>query len=201
MCIRDRYGSNNGSGVGGGGSKMSSSGHDKDDAYINLVRENDQIKVTLRSLEDTNNVNTVTIRDLRAKLSRYDVPTSSRGGDGAATRHMDTTGMEPQIMRRQIYDLEEQLLSISEQLWRANQQMHDMKADAAKKPIKEKTTANEDAAGNFQQNAYMKAILLKLLCSQNTEVKSSLMPVLATLFKMNSEELRAVYTANPSWVK
>jgi hypothetical protein len=79
--------------------------------------------------------------------------------------------------------------------------MHDMKADAAKKPTKEKSATNEDASGNFQQNAYMKAILVKLLCSQNTEVKSSLMPVLATLFKMNSEELRAVYTANPSWVK
>ena len=185
-----------------GGQRRGLKSNGDDAAYMDLVAENEKLKVSLRAQEDTINANALVIRDLKAKLARFDIPTPT-ARDGRASRHMDTSNADPQILRRHVYDLEEQLLSISDQLWKANQQVHDLKAELSSKKSTTEGGSHKDSDSNANgaQQTYMKAILLKLLCSQNTEVKSGLMPVLATLFKLSSEELRAVYCANPSWVK
>jgi hypothetical protein len=154
-----------------------------DEAYASLLQERDALKATVRdrdariqqleSHHDKNNTNTV----VQDRLS----PTS-------------TSAFSPTSIasaKQRIVDLEQQVSTLSEQLWVANNVILENKA--------KRSTDKSGKSSEGQQSSYLKSIVVKLLCEKTDTVRSNLVPVLATLLFLEPEDLRSIYTANPTW--
>lgn len=178
-----------------------SSSEQSDEAYSALLDENVAMKRELDNLRKTIGELQVEITRQKEKLARFEVPPSSSQPGAYFTRgHVDTSQMDSQLMRRKIFDLENQLLTASEQLLKVNQELFEHKANAKEKELAKNIGSPHTMPSDHQQHAYMKAILVKMLCAKSDDVKSSLLPVVSSILKFNNEELKAIYTANPHWI-
>jgi hypothetical protein len=153
-----------------------------DEAYSSLLKERDALKATVRDrdariqqLESHHDKNTNTV--VQDRLS----PTS-------------TSAFSPTSIasaKQRIVDLEQQVSALSEQLWAANNVILENKA--------KRSTDKSGKSSEGQQSSYLKSIVVKLLCEKTDTVRSNLVPVLATLLFLEPEDLRSIYTANPTW--
>lgn len=147
-----------------------------DEAYASLLIERDALKTALAERESK-----------IVHLERRSVPRAS-SCDGETTTLVASPSHSS---TDRIATLEQQVKSLSEQLWVANNAILETKAKRA--------SEKGGKSGEGQQMSYLKSIVVKLLCEKGDDVRSNLVPVLATLLFLDAEDLRAIYTANPTW--
>eukprot|EP00742_Colponemidia_sp_Colp-10_P021367 GILJ01025046.1.p1 GENE.GILJ01025046.1~~GILJ01025046.1.p1 ORF type:complete len:392 (-),score=74.81 GILJ01025046.1:5-1045(-) len=187
-----------GSGFIGGGIGSGES----DEAYNALLSENSTLKHEIDEARIAKEELRSELVSAKEKLSRFEVPPAPRSGTYVTSHngrgHIDSSQMEPQLMRRKIYDLENQLTTATEQILNVNQELFEFKATAREREVQ--GHSNSPVSVDNQQQMYTKAILVKMLCAKSDEVRSSLLPFISSLVKLSNEELKAIYTANPNWI-
>ena len=182
-------------------SKSSNSSSHSDDAYVTTL---------LQQLEEAQN----RMRDVEMRLKEQSNDNERLKAqiailEGKAKGHsagMHTANTASKNMN--VEDLHRMLIAKSEQLWQANQEVLQLRAIAAASQQQQNQSSLRGASGSSggrssgidaAQSAYLRAILVKIFCEEDERLKGALMPVLATVVQWSTEELRAIYHANPEW--
>lgn len=191
--------------------------HD-DTAYMELLGEYEKLKKQHRSLTDAFTKLQRESQDRRhtAVVSLPTSPPSLNSGGagggrgaligsneqalamGASGGDVDTKSQsQPASLPEAIAiinDLRSTLQSLSEQLWAAKKTLLDSKHKQPQGP--------PAGALDQQQVAYLKSIVVTLLCSKSgdTDMRMKLLPILSTLLHFDSKDLTHIYEANPKWI-
>ena len=175
-----------------------------DGAYNELLDENSRLRAEATAASEARADLQAQLLAARERLSRLEAPAAgSSGAGGAHGGHSDTSQMDAPFMRRKIFDLERQLATLGEQLLASNQQLMEHKAAARERQAMQSGGGDGSGSGGLpaqQQQAYTRAVLVKMLCAKSEDVRGSLLPVVSTLVKFTNEELKAIYAANPNWI-
>lgn len=159
-----------------------------DDGYVRTLQ--DQLGAARKDVEAAR----MESRQLEQQVHRLRIAAEAAEKQGHAAVPTPSTDLSciamcsPEELRRQ-------LAIKSEQLWDANQQLLQLRAtlrSASSAPASQQPASE-------QQLLYQRAIVLRLLTAGDDRVRASLIPVVATLLNLSTEELRAVYEANPDW--
>jgi hypothetical protein len=155
------------------------------------------------------------IRRLHAQVEVKSRNASAGGGSGAPngpSANAFNTDANQALSALSPDELRRQLLMKSEQLWDANQQIVQLRATlrthanqkSSSSPIGGRKGLGFAAASNDeqgqQQAQYTRAVLLNFFTAKSEEVRGGLVPVMATLLQLTTEELKAIYKANPDWI-
>jgi DNA repair exonuclease SbcCD ATPase subunit len=155
------------------------------------------------------------IRRLHAQVEVKSRNASAGGGCGAPngpSANAFNTDANQALSALSPDELRRQLLMKSEQLWDANQQIVQLRATlrthanqkSSSSPIGGRKGLGFAAASNDeqgqQQAQYTRAVLLNFFTAKSEEVRGGLVPVMATLLQLTTEELKAIYKANPDWI-
>lgn len=164
---------------------------DDDEAYRSLMEERDQLGAAVREKE-------ALIATLKRELAALpSVSASHPGGQSAGSKGSGSAD----AATKRVHELERQVASLTDQLWAANNAM--LESKALKREMassnRHSVASSRDAAP--QVSTYLKSIIVKLLCEKNDEVKANLVPVLTTLLQLDTDELRAIFSSNPGWMK
>lgn len=164
----------------------------EDEAYANLL-------VEVTRLERDSREKSKRIEALQQELKKKESSSSSSVGAatvGGPTTHRATAGGSgvDDDSKGRVQDLEKQVAQLTQQLWSANNAMIEARASQ-----RERDGVNR--SGPSQQSSYLKSIVVKMLCEQHDEVRGSLVPVLTSLLKLEAEDLRLLYAANPTWIR
>jgi DNA repair exonuclease SbcCD ATPase subunit len=155
------------------------------------------------------------VRRLHAQVEVKSRNASAGGGSGAPngpSANAFNTDANQALSALSPDELRRQLLMKSEQLWDANQQIVQLRATlrthanqkSSSSPIGGRKGLGFAAASNDeqgqQQAQYTRAVLLNFFTAKSEEVRGGLVPVMATLLQLTTEELKAIYKANPDWI-
>lgn len=155
-----------------------------DEAYESLLLENRTLtqnlasaSVSLAKAEATLKKTQNQLQELQRQNAQNGNARSSGSGSGAFAGQAAASGAG---------FLEQQVMTLKEQVWSLNQQLTEARARSA--------SASEEAT----QQQYLKEIFIKLMSTSSVEVRRSLMPVFAKLLSLTPKELQSIKTANPS---
>lgn len=157
-----------------------------DEAYASLLQERDALKLVVRDRDER-------ILQLEKNSSKCTATSSNDECSNVASPTAAGSSVSIAATRQRVIELEQQISALSEQLWVANNVILENKA----KRNSDKVGSGKSSEG--QQSSYLKSIVVKLLCEKSDAVQANLVPVLATLLFLEPEDLRSIYTANPSW--
>ena len=188
-----------------GGGKGAATAKDGDDDYVGTLLNQlaDARKAAQASRDDAASKQRA-IERLEAKLTVIE-------GGGRAGRHSGGGGGGGVTVE----ELQRQLAVKAEQLWEANQELLQLRALSARgggfgtrgsaSGLGGPGAGGRGGAGGGaaladpQQQAYLRSVLVKLFCAQHDAVRGSLLPVVATMLQLTTDDLRQIYHANPEW--
>jgi hypothetical protein len=171
-----------------------------------LKLERDQLQAQVRRL----------LAQGGARSRMGDVGAAGGGSDGPSPLQFSTDANQA-LASLTPDEVKRQLIAKSEQLWEANQQVLQLrtllKSQAAQKSAAARSgslTSSGTALGvvnpnasdeeKAQQSRYTRAVLINFFAAKNDDVRAGLVPVLATLLQLSTDELRAIYKSNPDWI-
>lgn len=162
--------------------KRSLSSAEDDEAYVSLMNEKNELVAKLRERD-------AIVQALEKKLAvATPAVTHSNAASGGPASGSGVAA--PSRLR----ELEQQVAALSEQLWAANNALLETKSQ-------KRSDGGGRHGGSQQVSAYLRSIMVKLLCERSDDVRANLIPVLTTLLQLEADDLRLIYTANPGWMK
>eukprot|EP00758_Cryptobia_borreli_P003888 Tbor_TRINITY_DN4042_c0_g1::TRINITY_DN4042_c0_g1_i1::g.11705::m.11705 len=183
-----------------------------DGAYNDLLEESEKLKKTLEEKKISESKLLKELHTCQQKLSRLEVPVKMRLDPKDESSHTDTSDVDPQILRRMVYNLEKKTSELSEQLWKANHKLLDYREKEESLSSPDRNKYNSISGPSYKvgscsdsenvdksRELYLRAILVKMLCAKTDDVKSSLLPVIASIVSLSDNDLVSIYSAHPSW--
>jgi hypothetical protein len=155
-----------------------------DEAYDSLLSENRVLTQNLASTSAALAKAEAALKKTQNQLQELQRQNAQSGGSRSGTGSGAFAG---QASGSGGGFLEQQVMTLKEQVWSLNQQLTEARARSA--------SASEEAT----QQQYLKEIFIKLMSTTSGEVRKSLMPVFAKLLSLTPKELQAIKSANPSF--